>query len=220
MNPPNPTPAELLDVLAGEYTAFADLTASLTEAEWSAPTRCTTWQVRDVTGHVVCGATESLEGTIGSRTPDEQAASLRDATPAEAASLLRAAFPRLISLLEPLDEPAWRSPSPVPGRTLYNGVLTLCYDTFVHHDDIRVALGLPRRRGPGLAASVAWLCEELARLERGPLRVEPDGLPPRRIGDGGPTVTGDPLSFVMAASGRTDPASLGLEEKVNVHLLP
>ncbi|WP_119731155.1 maleylpyruvate isomerase family mycothiol-dependent enzyme [Thermomonospora amylolytica] len=218
---PTPTTTELLRGLDEEYAAFADLIAPLDDAAWTAPTRCTGWQVRDVAGHVVLDVVESLDGTIGAHTPDEQAARLRDRSPAEVADLLRRSAPGLTALLEKFDETAWAAPAPVAGRTVYNGVLTLWYDTFVHADDIRAALGLPGRHEPAaVAACVAWLRAELGRLERGPLTLELDGLPRQSVGTGGPTVTGDPMRFVLAASGRLDPAALGLDEKVNVHLLP
>ncbi|ACY97353.1 MULTISPECIES: maleylpyruvate isomerase family mycothiol-dependent enzyme [Thermomonospora] len=220
MNSNDPTPADLVQGLAEEYAAFADLIEPLSEAEWSAPTRCTGWEVRDVAGHVTLGAVESLDGTIGERSPDEQAKALRGSSPAEVAGLLRGAAPRLIRFLSGLDEQAWRSPSPVPGRTIFNGVLTLWYDAFVHTDDVLVALGRPRRRGAGLAAAVAWLRQELHRLGRGPLRLELDGLPSQQIGTGGPVIAADPMDFVMAASGRSDPAAIGADRTLNVHLLP
>ena len=36
-----------------EFTRFADLMASLTEAEWALPTDCTGWDVRKVALHVL-----------------------------------------------------------------------------------------------------------------------------------------------------------------------
>lgn len=210
----------LVHGLDEEYTAFAALVEPLDEPAWTTPTRCTGWEVRDVTGHVVLDVVESLDGTVGTRTPDEQAKALRDHSPAEVAALLRESAPKLRALLQGLGENAWAAPSPVAGRTIYNGVLTLWYDTFVHANDIRAALGRPEWRGPGLAAGVTWLRDELERLGRGPLTLELDGLPRRSVGAGGPTVTGDPMRFVLAASGRADPAALGLDESVNVHLLP
>lgn len=215
-----PTQAQVLQGLADEHAAFAALVAPLSEEQWRTPTRCEGWQVCDVAAHVAANVVESVDGTIGDRTPDEQARALRGGSPAEIADLAGTAVGRLLGFLGRLDDAAWQSPSPVAGRTIGNGILTLWYDTFVHNDDIRAALGLPREHGPqSLAASVCWLTHELARLERGPLTLDLDGLPPRRIGAGGPTVTGDPMRFVLAASGRTDPAALGLDESVNVHLL-
>jgi hypothetical protein len=37
------------------------------------------------------------------------------------------------------------------------------------------------------------------------------------VGAGGRRITGDPLAFVLAASGRTDPAALGLDPTVNIY---
>jgi hypothetical protein len=37
------------------------------------------------------------------------------------------------------------------------------------------------------------------------------------IGGGGDTVTGDPKQFVLAATGRTDPGALGLDDTVNIY---
>ncbi|REE95243.1 maleylpyruvate isomerase family mycothiol-dependent enzyme [Thermomonospora umbrina] len=206
--------------LADEHAAFADLLASLDDDAWSTPSRCRGWEVRDVAAHVVANAVESVDGTIGARTADEQAAAFRGGTPARLSRTLREAAERLHGFLEPLDDTVWDSPSPVAGRTIGNGVLTLWYDAFVHTDDIAAALGRPHPEGPGLGASVGWLVEELTRLGRGPLTLRLDGLPPRTVGAGGPEVTGDPWRFVLAASGRAEPAALGLDEKVNVHLLP
>jgi uncharacterized protein (TIGR03083 family) len=213
------TRPQVLQGLAAEYTAFADLVESLGDAEWSTATRCTGWQVRDVAGHVAGNATDSADGSIGRHTPDEQARSFRDGTPAQVATAVRHGATRLHSFLGRLDDATWDAPSPVPGRTISNGVLTLWYDAFVHGDDIRTALGRPARLGPGLAASLRFLCEELARLGWGPATLALDGFPPYAIGIDGPVIGGDPMGFVLAASGRCDPAELGLDEDVNVHAL-
>ncbi|HEX2314019.1 MAG TPA: maleylpyruvate isomerase family mycothiol-dependent enzyme [Thermomonospora sp.] len=214
-----PTREQVVRGLAEEHAAFADLVAALDTDAWRAPTRCRGWAVRDVAAHVTGNAVDSVEGTIGTRSPDEQARAFRDGDPERTAATLRRAAERLHGFLTLLDDAVWDSPSPVPGRTIGNGVLTLWYDAFVHADDIRTALGLPGRTGPGVAASVSWLAGELARLERGPVTLRLDGLPPREVGTGGPEITGDPMRFVLAASGREDPAALGLDERINVHLL-
>ncbi|SEG09169.1 TIGR03083 family protein [Thermomonospora echinospora] len=215
-----PTRDQVVRGLADEHATFAALVAPLSEEQWRAPTRCSGWQVCDVAAHVAANAVESVDGTIGGRSPDEQARALRGSTPKEIADLLSTASGRLRGFLERLDDDTWHAPSPVAARTIGNGILTLWYDTFVHHNDISAALGRPHdTTGPGLTASVYWLVQELSRLERGPLTLDLDGLPPRRVGTGGPTVTGDPMRFVLAASGRTDPTALGLDESVNVHLL-
>jgi uncharacterized protein (TIGR03083 family) len=208
---------QLIHGLSAEYTAFACLVAALTETEWRTPTRCSGWQVRDVAAHVTGNAADSADGTIGSRSPDEQARALRGCAPSEIATTLHAANTRLRRILDRLPASLWDAPSAVPGRTIGNGVLTLWYDAFVHGDDIRDALGQETPRGPGRAASVQWLRGELTRQGWSPATLALDGLTPLTIGTGGPLITGDPLRFILIASGRGDPAAFGLDDSVNVH---
>ncbi|MCO5998538.1 maleylpyruvate isomerase family mycothiol-dependent enzyme [Actinoallomurus rhizosphaericola] len=210
--------AEVVAGLAGEYARFAALIDGLSPEEWRTATRCTGWEVRDVAGHVVGNVVDSVRGVIGSRTPDDQARAFRDAEPADLAARLREAAARLIPFLEALDDAAWERPSPQPHRSLGNGVHTLWYDAFVHGDDIRAALGRPGERGPGLLASVRWLRDELERLGRGPVRLVLDGAGEYAVGAGGPVLRGDPLRFVLVATGRADPGEFGTDASINVHL--
>lgn len=210
---------EVITGLFAEYAAFAALLAPLTDEEWRTPTRCAGWQVRDVAGHVVGGAVDTMTGRIGARTPDEQARAFHDETPAALAERLREAAASLRPFFEALGEGAWAAPSPVAGRTVGNGVLTLWYDTFVHGDDIRTALGRDNARGPGLRGSVHWVGDELERLGWGPARLALDGVDERSIGAGGPVLRGDPMRFLLVASGRAEPEEFGLDASVNVHSL-
>lgn len=198
------TQAQLVSGLRAEWESFAALIGSLSPAEWDAPTRCTGWAVRDVAGHVTGSAADSARGTIGTRTADQQAASLRGHGAADLAETLSAAASRLCPFLLSLDDETWAGPSPVPERSLGNGVLTLWYDTFVHGDDIRAALGQPSQDGPGLTASVLWLRAELDRRRWPGAGLLREDLP-------------DPMRFVLVAAGRADAAELGLHESVNVH---
>ena len=156
-----------------EYEAFADLVAALDDAQWHAPTRCEGFDVRDVAGHVIGLAEDVAKGVPGSRTAEEEAATVRDDTPAHAADRLRAAVGSLRDLLAVLDDDAWNGPSPIPELTLGDGVLTLWYDTYVHADDIRDGIGAPSDRGAGLRASVAYLARELTAARMGPGDADP-----------------------------------------------
>jgi uncharacterized protein (TIGR03083 family) len=211
------TRPQIVTGLLDEYESFASLTSGLSAADWDAPTRCPGWAVRHVAGHVTGNAVDSARGAIGTRTPDEQARDLHGHDPAGLAALLMAAATRMRAFLRGLDDDRWSSPSPVPGRTIGNGVLTLWYDAFVHGDDIRFALGQPGRGGPGLAASVLWVRAELERKGWHGARLLLDGLDEITIGPGGPVVRGDPLRFVLAAAGRANPAELGLADSINVY---
>ena len=44
-----------------------------------------------------------------------------------------------------------------------------------------------------------------------------DGMPVIEVSGGGEKITGDTLAFVLAATGRADPATVGLDETVNIY---
>ncbi|MFD4255782.1 maleylpyruvate isomerase family mycothiol-dependent enzyme [Amycolatopsis thermoflava] len=210
------TRRQVVEGATGQYDRFAELVESVTDG-WDTPTRCTKWRVRDVAAHVVGNAVDTAAGTIGTRTPDEQAVALAHHEPAELAAMLREANAKLRAALSTLDDQRWAKPSGVRGRTVGNGVLTLWYDAYVHGDDIRAALGREPERGSGLTAAVHCVAESLRQKGWGPARLELRDFGPVDIGSGGDTVEADALEFVLTASGRRDPAALGLGGDVNVY---
>ena len=212
---------ERTDVAHGaiaEYEAFAALIEPLDDADWNTPTRCDGFLVRDVAGHVVGLAEDVAKGVPGSRNAEEEAASVRGDSPAQVAARLRAALATIGPLLDALDDEMWNGPSGVPDLTFGRGVLTLWYDAFVHADDIRAASrpGHPKR-GAGLAASVEYLAGELTTRGWGPATLALDGVPHHDVGTGGLEVNGDPLQFVLVATGRADAATMGLEPGVSIY---
>lgn len=200
-----------------EYDAFADLVEGLSEDQWNAAARCDGWQVRDVAGHVVGLAEDTAAGKPGSRTADEEAASVRHEAPAGAAARLRAAVASLRALLDVIDDDAWNGPSGVPDLTLGEGVLTLWYDTYVHADDIRDAIGARSDRGDGLDATICYLAKELTKRGWGPATLALDGTGRYDVGAGGREITGDALQFALIATGRADAATMGLEPGVSIY---
>jgi uncharacterized protein (TIGR03083 family) len=217
--------AETIDGMLAEYGAFADLIGGLDASEWAAPSRCEGWEVRDVAGHVVGLCEDVVAGVPGSRDSAQEAASLRGEEPAVVAARLRTALEQLRLLGAGLDDDeAWVAPSGVPDLTMGEGVLTLWHDVFVHADDIRAALGRPTDDGPGLRATVVYLEGELGRRGWGPARVVFDdrgeGFGALTAGGG---AAGSPVhrvgahAFVLAATGRLDPASIGFDETVNIY---
>lgn len=202
--------------LLAEYEAFAELVESLNDAEWARPTRCTNFEVRDVAGHVIGLAEDVAAGVPGSRNAEEEAASVRGDAPDKAAARLRAVIDGVRPLLEGLDDAAWNGPSGVPDLSFGRGVLTLWYDAFVHADDIRAALGRESERGAGLQASVEYLVGELTTRGDTKLTLALDGLPRYDVAGGGPEITGDPLQFVLIATGRA-PLAMGLPEGISIY---
>jgi len=211
---------ERTDVARGaldEYEAFAALIAPLDATDWDAPTRCEGFLVRDVAGHVVGLAEDVAKGVPGSRNAEEEAASVRGDSPAQVAARLRTAVDTIRALLDALDDDMWNGPSGVPDLTFGRGVLTLWYDTYVHADDVRAALGAASERGAGLAASVEYLAGELTAKGWGPATLALDGVARSDVGEGGREITGDPLQFVLVATGRADPATMGLAPGVSIY---
>jgi len=202
-----------------EWELFASLVAGLSDEQWSAPSRCQGWQVRDVAAHVYGTAHDTLKGVVGSRTPEQEAEAHRHLSPRELAAELRSAVSGLGPLVATLDDAAWAAPSPAPDFTIGEGVLALWYDTWIHADDIRVPLGLPTVRGAGLVAAVAHVHEQLGKIGKwGPARLALTGLPELSVGQAnGRVISADPLRFVMVATGRADSAELGLEPTVNIY---
>ena len=76
----------------------------------------------------------------------------------------------------------------------------------------------PSDDGPGLRASVLHIADLLTMRGWGPAVLALDGIEETAVGDGGTLViTGDPLGFVLATTGRADPAVFGLDVRANIY---
>src|SRR5688500_20271802 len=114
---------------------------------------------------------------------------------------------------------------PAPGgfdMTLGEGVEALWHDAWLHGDDIRSAMQRPSDRGGGMVASVSHIADVLSREGWGPAVLALDGLPEFPVsgggnGTGGSRRTGDPLAYVLAATGREAPGTAGLDESANIY---
>jgi uncharacterized protein (TIGR03083 family) len=208
---------ETLDGWFAEWEALGELLRSLTPEEWRAPTRCEGWEVRDVAGHAVGVAVDVAAGHPTRSTPDQQAAQWRDHTATELADELDEAIATLRPVAAAIDDQAWEGPSPAPPATMRQGVEALWFGFYVHADDIRVAVGRPSERGPGLRMAVLHVAEVLGNRGWGPADLALEGMGQVAVGSGGDLrVEADPYLFLMVATGRADSAELGLDETVNI----
>ncbi len=204
-----------------ELDNFGELLRSLEPADLSKPTRCTGWTVGDVAGHMVGQVTDVVNGRLeGLGTPEvtEREAKERAGRSAdELADELAEGRAGVAALAEQLDDTAWDAPvaSDFEG-TLGDGVLALWFDGYLHADDIRAALGMPSVRGDGLWGSLHWVAADLGRRGWGPATLALDGVDAIEIGGGGEKITGDPVQFLLVATGRADPSPHGLDESVNI----
>ena len=214
---------EVVEGFTDELERFEALMRSLDGEAWERPSRCAGWRVADVAAHVTgqladinAGRFEGL-GTpeVTEREVDER----RGRSPQEVADELHEVRTVGAATLAGLDDEAWKGPAPaglLP--TLGDGVEALWYDAWLHADDIRAAAGLPTERSAGLRASVVHVAALLEATGWGPATIAVDGVEAVPVGDGsGTRVTGDPHQFVLVATGRADPATMGLDETVNVY---
>ena len=128
------------------------------------------------------------------------------------------------ALVRSLDEIEWKAPSRCDDWTagdVAGHVIGQLADITAGRFD---GLGTPEvtarqveeRRG----RTPAELADELAQVltEQGyaPATLQLDGLEPFSVSGGGPTITGAPEQFVLVATGRMAPESLGLDATINV----
>lgn len=205
----------------GELTDFAELLATLSTADLERPTRCAGWTVGHVAGHVVGTAVDVTSGrleALGAAAVNERQARDRvGRSPLQLADELRAAIATLDLLLASIPPDSWHLPAlSNPEFSTAFAVEAIWYDAFVHADDIRTALGVESARGEGLVCAVQHLLGYLSQQGRS-LSLELDGLERIDVGGGGERITGDPLTFVLVATGREDPAIFGLDSWINVY---
>ncbi|RRR45231.1 maleylpyruvate isomerase family mycothiol-dependent enzyme [Mycolicibacter terrae] len=202
--------------LLREYQSFADLLATLDTSMWTCASRCTGWQVRDVAAHVVGQALDTVTGASGTRNADKQAASLRAQPPTGLAAQMRKIGEAMAELVAAFDDHIWARPSPLPRFTIGEAIHALLMDAYVHADDIRNAIKAPSDLGEGLDDSLDFV---LGALRRDPIAAADSGLarllalPAAAF----PEESGiDAHEFLLAATGRHDPRTLGLRETVNI----
>lgn len=214
---PGPDRDRTIAALVGEYRSFAELLGALGAPDWTCETRCMGWQVRDVAGHVVGQAVDTVSGAIGTRTPDQQAAALRGESPTALAAQLRTATDSIARFATVFDDATWLASSPVAGFTLGQGVHALEHDAYLHGDDIRAAVGLPLDAGPSMHASLDFVLGAL--LRDAVAAAEPAVAPLLAVpADQFSEQTGIAVhDFLLAATGRSDPAKLGLPDIVNIY---
>jgi uncharacterized protein (TIGR03083 family) len=214
--------AEVVPGLVAELEAFGALIEPLDEEAWAQPTRCQGWTVADVAAHTVGSIADVVGGRLeGLGSPEATArevAERKGRAPSELAAELAGVTKIVSELATAFDDAAWEGPGPAGyDGTLGEGVEALWFDTYVHADDVRAALGRPSARGSGTRASVHHVAGALSKRGWGPATLTFDGMETVLVGPGGDTRTGDALSFVLVATGRTDPATMGLDSSVNIY---
>jgi uncharacterized protein (TIGR03083 family) len=205
-----------------ELDAFHELLGTLDDQAWRTPTRCEGWTVADAAGHVVGSIADVVAGRFdGLGSPEVNAREVAERngrTADELAQELADAAKQVKDLLAVFDDEAWNGAAPGGYTgTLGEGAEALWYDTWAHGDDIRAALHRPSAPGPGMRAGLHHVAENLEVQGWGPATLALDGMEEIPVGAGGSRVSGDPYAFLLAATGRGDPAAFGLDETVNIY---
>jgi uncharacterized protein (TIGR03083 family) len=214
--------ADVVDGLVNELQRFQILIASLTERDWVRPTICEAWAVGDLAAHVVGVMADitagRLEGIDTQEWYDRQVAERRGCSPRSLLEELSGVVTATVDLMASLDEQSWNGPGP-PGvaGTLGAGVEALWCGFYIHAEDILAAVGRPPQNGPGIRAAVSHIAAVLDRRGWGPATLALNGVAEVTIGGGGRRISTDPLAFTLVATGRADPASLGLDASVNIY---
>jgi uncharacterized protein (TIGR03083 family) len=214
------TRAETVEGLESEWAALEDFIRGLSEEDMESPTRCEEWTVRNIAAHLVGGVSDLAAGTVGVNTSgNQQVAERSSQTGPQLADELHASAEIAMKLLRAIDDHYWAQPSPFPGLTVRQGVEALWLESFLHEDDIRHAAGRPERPEPGIALEVSLrhVAEEMGDHGWNRTTLELDGMPKIRIGPGGDPITGDPMKFLLAATGRIPAEEIGLDQRVNIY---
>jgi uncharacterized protein (TIGR03083 family) len=213
---------EVVPGLLTELELFGELIGPLDAAAWATSTRCQGWAVCDVAAHAIGGIADVVSGQLeGLGSPEATArevAQRKGRSPAELVQELETVTKLAGEIAAVFDDAAWQGPGPGGyDGTLGQGVEALWFDTYVHGDDIRAALGLVSTRGPGLRASVHHVAGQLGKRGWGPATLDFEGVGEVLVGAGGPRFAGDGLEFVLVATGRADLGALGPDGPPNIY---
>ena len=214
--------AEVTAGLVDELSRFRAVVASCTADEWGLPTRCEGWTVADLAAHITGVMADitagRLDGVDTQPWYDRQVAERRGRSQQEIIDELDAVIGATADLLGLFDEAAWSGPAaPSLDATLGAAMQSLWAGTYIHVEDVLAALGQEPQRGPGLAAAVDHIVDQLTVRGWGPATVELEDLGVVEVSGGGRRIETDALTFVLVASGRSEPALLGTDESVNVY---
>jgi uncharacterized protein (TIGR03083 family) len=206
-----------------EYDEFADLLDSLSDEEWETVSRCADWRVADVAAHVVGQLSDvsafRLDGLGTPEVTTRQVEERRGSSARHLAAELRTATKTAGELVEGFDEDAYAAEGPQGnGQTLGFGLESLWFDTYLHADDIRAAVGRSTTSTTGLAPSVSHIAQLLSQQAWTPATICLRDMDEFEVSGGDPDVrvSGDPVQFILVATGRADPATMGLEPTVNI----
>ncbi|WP_432021280.1 maleylpyruvate isomerase family mycothiol-dependent enzyme [Streptomyces sp. 1222.5] len=240
MPPEQPDRSELLFALNDVWDALDALLVGLAADQWAIPTCLPGWTVSDVVAHII-GTERLLAGDPFPSVATDVAAythvandiaaaneiwveSLRGIPPAQMLGTLRESIARRREALHGMTQADFDAPSWTPaGQATYGRFMQIrIYDTWMHEQDIRAAVGQPgHQSGPAAAISLAELNRALgyivgkrAAMPQGTgIRFELTGAIPGRI-----DVAVDGRAMVVPDLNRTPTVTLRLTSELLLRL--
>lgn len=201
----------VVDLLAEEWDAIAELCASLTDEEWDLPTDLPGWTVRDNVSHII-GTERSLAGDpqpdveigepahvknpIGASN-ERWVEARRNKAGGEVLAEFREVTQRRLEQLRGLSEDEWNELGFTPvGEAPYRTFMDVrVFDCWAHEQDIRRAVGKPgHTQGPVVDHSLGRIAMAMPMVvgkragapDGSTVVIEPEGAPSIGIGvDGG-----------------------------------
>ncbi len=220
------TREEMTEAFRSVLSRFSNLIRPLTDEQLATPSRCAGWTVGDVAGHFVGSMAEIAAGELDGQGTEpvtkRQVEARKGRTGAQLADELDQAAVGLNGLLDVLDDNAWNAPAGGGyDGTLGRGIEALLSDGAIHADDIDSELDLGHHPTPAeVTATLSHVSYHLQQQGYGPAVLALDGMPEVALSDGGadaPRVTGDVGQFLLAATGRGNPADFGVDETINIY---
>ena len=194
--------------LIDELNRFEELVRSLSSKQWETASRCAGWTVGDVARHVIGSMADVAAGRLdGLGTPevtkrevDERAGR----SPAELADECSEVTKAAAGMLPLFDDAAWAGPGPGGfDGTLGDGVEALWYDTWMHAEDIRAALGQAPVMSSGFQAARSHVAWDLGRVAKWKGEL--------------PKSDTSAYDFILVATGRADASLLGAGAPPNIY---
>lgn len=235
---PQADKAQAFTLRAAEIGTWTDLLATLSPDDWSRPTVCTLWNVKDIVGHLCGHAEEDLQPWLfplrdrraARRHPEMskidrhmqvQVEEHRELSPAQLHDRFLRLWPRANrrlrgtpDLIRRLQVPTGLPDPPKISLAYLHDVIHL-RDLWMHRDDVCQATGKPFVIGTHDRAAVEQVLRDLDGLWSGPAVVlELTGAAGGawQIGTGEPvaTVRADAVEYMRTLAGRRDDAALEL----------
>lgn len=158
--------AEVVEGIRLERERLIEFLRTISADDWTAPSLCSQWRVRDVVAHLVGNVADviaqNLEGAGSEAYNNRQVEERAALTPAAILAEWEEKAPRLDAFFAGMDAELWEAPLPGLGGTIGWGVQRLLEDLWVHAHDVRLPLDEPAVAGPGTQATLEVMASEVA----------------------------------------------------------